>query len=182
MRLRVRLLVSLALVLVARGAFAASIPIDSAFQIRYVSNLAIGDSFVNFTNPVTSPDPTPVTPVNIVAWSASATGAVAFDMSSTDGSSAITCGIACFDVSPTGLSMQPGYFVKMSRVQGEGQAPTMSLTPTGDPVIIRGTWYDANNPGVVASAEGPIPAVPEPATLTLVGLGVVGVAFTRRRR
>ena len=181
MRFGVRLLV-LALVLVARGAFAGPISVDSAFAVRYASDLLIGESFVDFRIPVASPDPTPVMPADIVDWSVSATGGVAFEMSATNGSPTVTCGVACFDVSPTGLSMHPGYFATFSENQGEGMVPTMSLTMTNDPTIIRGTWFNAFAPGVVATATGPISAVPEPATVTLVGLGVLGLGRCRLRR
>ena len=119
MRFRVTLL-TLALVLAARGAFADGFsPYDGYFQVRYASNLAVGDSIVNITNAVTSPDPTPVMPADIVNWSVSAMGLVAFELSSMNGSPMVTCGVSCFDVSPTGLSMRPGSFATFSEIQGE---------------------------------------------------------------
>jgi hypothetical protein len=186
MRFRVTL-VFLGLLMIAQGTFAD--PIDFShpvFQFAYASGLANFDGLVNIIrNP--SPAPAPVMPADIVAFSVSATGPVAFEMSSTMGHPTIACGVACFDASPTGLSMLPGDFVTFSEHQGEGMMPTVSLTMTNDPTIIQATWFNAVDPGVVFTAVGPISAVPvsavpEPATLTLVGLGALGIRFYRHRR
>jgi hypothetical protein len=177
-----------------RIAHADPISADTAFQIRFASNLLVGESVINFTVPVMiqdpetpdiPPDPTTITPSDIEMVSISATGDVAFQIryaSNLAIGDSIVCLVSCFTASPTGISMGTYQSITIMDMQGPELAPVMKLTPTGeDPTLIRGTWSNAENPDVVATAVGRFTVVPEPSTFALMILGVAGIGFARRR-
>jgi hypothetical protein len=167
---------------------------DTAFHIRYASNLAIGDSVINFTVPVMiqdpetpdiPPDPTTITPSDIKMVSISATGDAAFQIRYASNlliGPSIVCLGSCFTASPTGISMGTDQSITITDMQGPELEPVMTLTPTGEgSTLIRGTWSNAQNPDVVATGVGRFTVVPEPSTFALMTLGVAGIGFARRR-
>lgn len=82
-----------------------------------------------------------------------------------------------FSFDATGLTISPGTTLNTITMHGPGIAHITGLTDTP------GNWYfSANGAGGTASFSASTQAVPEPGTMLLLGMGLVGIGTLGRKK
>lgn len=121
----------------------------------------------------------PVTAPEILSFSWGATGNINFaatSIANSPSSPTVTCTGNCFETTANGLmQMNPGDSATFS-ANGE----TVMFKPTSTPDVLSVEWFKDCAPSVVDTGKGTF-SVPEPGTLSLLGLGLLGVMVRRRR-
>lgn len=105
-------------------------------------------------------------------FAANGTSAVSF--SGTDSSTQAITNLA--DFTSTGNFLLPYFTLTSTTIAGGGGNLETFLTTTGSVSATIDYTYDA------ATVVPPVASVPEPATMSLLGLGLLGMTYSRRRK